>query len=131
MSGKTFIWDLDGTLLYTIKDITAALNRALAACGLPTHSVEAVQGSEAAKICRKMTDLETELCYLIEREVLRQLSADCSEAVAAWCRTAPCVTDRLLLDVMYAGNRVSLTCPASVEEGRQLAWQAAQMVKGA
>ena len=94
-------------------------------------AVEAVQGSEAAKICRKMTDLETELCYLIEREVLRQLSADCSEAVAAWCRTAPCVTDRLLLDVMYAGNRVSLTCPASVEEGRQLAWQAAQMVKGA
>ena len=61
-------------------------------------AVEAVQGSEAAKICRKMTDLETELCYLIEREVLRQLSADCSEAVAAWCRTAPCVTDRLLLD---------------------------------
>lgn len=94
-------------------------------------AVEAVQGSEAAKICRKMTDLETELCYLTEREVLRQLSADCSEAVAAWCRTAPCVTDRLLLDVMYAGNRVSLTCPASVEEGRQLAWQAAQMVKGA
>ena len=41
---KAVIFDLDGTLLYTIKDITAALNRALAACGLPTHSVEAVQG---------------------------------------------------------------------------------------
>lgn len=41
---KAVIFDLDGTLLYTIKDITAALNRALAACGLPTHSVEAVPG---------------------------------------------------------------------------------------
>ena len=41
---KAVIFDLDGTLLYTIKDITAALNRALAACGLPTHSVEAVKG---------------------------------------------------------------------------------------
>ena len=41
---KAVIFDLDGTLLYTIKDITAALNRALAACGLPTQSVEAVQG---------------------------------------------------------------------------------------
>ncbi len=41
---KAVIFDLDGTLLYTIKDITAALNWALAACGLPTHSVEAVQG---------------------------------------------------------------------------------------
>ena len=41
---KAVIFDLGGTLLYTIKDITAALNRALAACGLPTHSVEAVQG---------------------------------------------------------------------------------------
>lgn len=41
---KAVIFDLDGTLLYTIKDITAALNRALSSCGLPTHPVEAVQG---------------------------------------------------------------------------------------
>ena len=42
---KAVIFDLDGTLLYTIKDITAALNRALAACGLPTHPVEGFVGN--------------------------------------------------------------------------------------
>ena len=36
-------FDLDGTLLDTIPDIGAALNRALAACGLPTHPIERVK----------------------------------------------------------------------------------------
>lgn len=34
------VFDLDGTLLYTIPDITAALNHALALCGMPTHTEE-------------------------------------------------------------------------------------------
>ena len=40
MSIKHILFDLDGTLLDTIPDIAGALNRALAAQGLPTHSVE-------------------------------------------------------------------------------------------
>lgn len=39
---KAVVFDLDGTLLDTVPDIAAALNRALAACGLPTHEVKAV-----------------------------------------------------------------------------------------
>lgn len=35
-------FDLDGTLLHTLPDIAAALNRALAETGLPTHPMEAV-----------------------------------------------------------------------------------------
>lgn len=132
-------------------------------------AVEALQDSEIVQICRKMTDKETELCYLVEREALAQLSADCSEAAAAWCRRmqnqqtceavcvtaerdheAVCVTaeqdhdheavcatgglctesaDNLILDVMYAQSRVRLACPAIEEEGRQLACQAAKMVR--
>lgn len=38
---RAVVFDLDGTLLDTIPDIAGSLNRALAACGLPTHSVEA------------------------------------------------------------------------------------------
>lgn len=38
---KAIVFDLDGTLLDTIPDIAGALNRALAAQGLPTHTVEA------------------------------------------------------------------------------------------
>ena len=34
------IFDLDGTLIYTIDDLGQACNPALAACGFPTHKIE-------------------------------------------------------------------------------------------
>lgn len=68
-------------------------------------AVEAVQDSASAALCREITDAETELCFLVEREVLARLSADCSEAAAAWCRRE---RGRLALDVMYAGIRQRL-----------------------
>ena len=40
---KAIVFDLDGTLLDTVGDIAAALNRALAACGLPTHEQKTVE----------------------------------------------------------------------------------------
>ena len=40
---KAVVFDLDGTLLDTIPDIAAALNRSLAACGLPTHPIERIK----------------------------------------------------------------------------------------
>ena len=40
---KAVIFDLDGTLLDTIPDIAAALNRALASQGLPNHPVRAFE----------------------------------------------------------------------------------------
>lgn len=92
-------------------------------------AVEAVEGTEAAKLCKKITDAGTELCYLVEREVLSQLSADCSEAAAAWCRIGQ-AEGRLLLDVMYAERRVNLTGAVSLEEGKRLAQRAARTVKG-
>lgn len=104
-------------------------------------AVEAMEGSVAAGICRGISDAETELCYAVEREVLAQLSADCSEAAAAWCRRVSSdqgvyvskmaySEDSILLDVMYADRRVSLTGLVNLEEGRKMAWLAAQEVKG-
>lgn len=40
---KAVVFDLDGTLLDTVADIAAAMNRALSACGLPTHEREVVE----------------------------------------------------------------------------------------
>ena len=40
---KAIVFDLDGTLLDTVPDIAAAMNRALAACGLPTHEQKVVE----------------------------------------------------------------------------------------
>ena len=76
-------------------------------------AVEAVQDSDAAVLCREITDPETELCFLVEREVLSRLSADCSEAAAAWCRREQEV---LVLDVMYAGNRKRLTLGGDLQD---------------
>ena len=102
-------------------------------------AVEALQGSSAAALCRGITDAETELCFRVEREVLAALSADCSEAIAAWCRRE---ADDLMLDVMYAGNRQWLVCAADfrsetesgkettrLQEGLAMARQVAKLVK--
>lgn len=40
---EAIVFDLDGTLLHTVPDIAAALNRALSACGLPTHEQAVVE----------------------------------------------------------------------------------------
>lgn len=41
---KAVVFDLDGTLLDTIADLTGAINRSLAACGMPTHTVDECRG---------------------------------------------------------------------------------------
>ncbi len=43
MKYKALVWDLDGTLLNTIDDLADAVNYALAAHQLPTHTVDAVK----------------------------------------------------------------------------------------
>lgn len=40
---KAVVFDLDGTLLHTVPDIAAAMNRALSACSLPTHDQKTVE----------------------------------------------------------------------------------------
>lgn len=85
-------------------------------------AVEAMRGSSAAALCRGITDAETELCFRVEREVLSALSADCSEAIAAWCRQE---AEGMMLDVMYAGNRQRLVCAedfsSETENGKEIA----------
>lgn len=89
-------------------------------------AVEAMRDSTAATLCRGITDAETERCFLVEREVLSALSADCSEAIAAWCRRDG---DRLRLDVMYAGSRTCLTSGAEPDAGLEMARRAAEVMK--
>jgi phosphoglycolate phosphatase len=54
---KGFIFDLDGTLLYTLEDIAAAENRALAELNLPPRNVEEyrwIVGGGADDIARRL-----------------------------------------------------------------------------
>ena len=43
-SYSTVIFDLDGTLLNTLEDLTNATNQALRECGYPEHTMEDVKG---------------------------------------------------------------------------------------
>ncbi|ODA66562.1 Phosphoglycolate phosphatase [Methyloligella halotolerans] len=47
LTGATVVFDLDGTLIDTAPDLTAALNKALGACGYPPVQGEAVRASVA------------------------------------------------------------------------------------
>lgn len=40
---KAILWDLDGTLLYTLQDLTNATNQTLAAFGYPELSLQQVR----------------------------------------------------------------------------------------
>ncbi|MBQ8158343.1 MAG: HAD family hydrolase [Prevotella sp.] len=43
MSKDTFIFDLDGTLLDTLKDLASSTNFALRQCGMPEHSIDDIR----------------------------------------------------------------------------------------
>ena len=82
---KAVVFDLDGTLLDTIPDIAGALNRALAACGWPTHSIEAcktfVGNGIFNAIRRALPEGTTEADVLQVNAVYqREYPAHCTEA---------------------------------------------------
>lgn len=86
---KAIVFDLDGTLLDTVPDIAAALNRALAACGLPTHdqkTVETFLGGGIRDAVMKATPADTP-AETIERvlELYRDdYAAHCTERTALY-----------------------------------------------
>ena len=61
---KLVIFDLDGTLLYTVPDIAAATNQALAACGYPVHSEEEIASyiGNGKGHCRKKPAARKRFC---------------------------------------------------------------------
>ena len=67
---RLVIFDLDGTLLYTVPDIAAATNQALAACGYPVHS-EAEIASYIGNGINKLFERALPKASRSQEEVLR------------------------------------------------------------
>ena len=60
---KAVIFDLDGTLIHSLPDIAAAMNRSLRACGLPEHPEEAYKymvGEGVINLARRAVGQNTE-----------------------------------------------------------------------
>ena len=63
MRAKGIVWDLDGTLLDTLCDLTASVNAALAACGMPPRTQEEVRrfvGNGAVKLMERAVPAGTD-----------------------------------------------------------------------
>ena len=71
---QAVVFDLDGTLLDTIPDIAGSLNRALAACGLPTHPV---------RVCERFVGGGI-------REAVRKAAPENTQIGRASCRERVC-----------------------------------------
>ena len=62
MAYRLAVFDMDGTILNTIDDLTDATNHALEACGYPTHTVDEVRffvGNGIAKLIERATPAGT------------------------------------------------------------------------
>lgn len=82
---------------------------------------------EFGEMLSQLSDFGTELDFCVEREVLRLLGVDCSEAVAAWCRETD---DGLCLDVMYGGHKIWIqTKERSRQAGLLAAKEATERVR--
>ncbi|MBR4950547.1 MAG: HAD hydrolase-like protein, partial [Clostridia bacterium] len=78
---KAVLFDLDGTVLDTIADIAAALNRALAAFGFKEKSVSQVQsylGNGMLMLVRRATDFAAEdsMCLQIREAFAKEYAND-------------------------------------------------------
>lgn len=91
-------------------------------------AVEAKKGGVLGSLLAGICDEEAYLEYLVEREVLAGLSADCSQGAGAFCRRQE---EGLLLDAMYGQSRVSLSCSRTKEAGLRAARKAAGMLRQA
>lgn len=63
---ETIVFDLDGTLLDTLDDLTDAVNAAMTDCSLPTHSREAVcafVGNGIVKLIERALGEENASCF--------------------------------------------------------------------
>ena len=87
MTYKTYLFDMDGTLLDTVEDLTAAVNHTLTQYGYPTHSQEQVRkglGNGAVKLMAAM---------LPEGETTPSF-ADIMRDYRAWYQAHACVLTR-------------------------------------
>ena len=73
MKYETVLFDLDGTLLNTLIDLRSSMNRALASCGFPSHTIDEVRsyvGDGILLFARRAVPMGTD-----EGDVIRVLDA--------------------------------------------------------
>ena len=76
------IFDLDGTLINSLPDIAAAMNRSLSACGLPVFQVEEYRlkvGNGVFKIAERSVGARTDMLDRVLALYMKDYAAHCCE----------------------------------------------------
>lgn len=109
------VFDLDGTLLNSIADISACANRALVASGLPTHSVDDYKGFVgwgAENLIRKA------ILPATEEAVYRTVRGDYDRLYLELCSTGGKLFDGVaeLLDALHGMGVLTAVCSNKPQE---------------
>ena len=108
MNRRTLIFDMDGTLLDTLTDLTAALNHSLAYCDLPTRSIDEARrfvGNGIRKLVERGVPENTppNIIDKAHAEFLRYYSVHCADSTQAYAGIA-----EALAALKAAGHRVAV-----------------------
>lgn len=106
---KAVLFDLDGTLLDTLGDLSAALNRALAQMGLPQHPVSAVRyfvGEGARLLCERALPEDRRDAETLEA-LYHRFAADYAENWAVTTKPYPGIA-QLLKGLRERGVRLAV-----------------------
>ncbi len=98
---EAVLFDLDGTLVDSIPDIAACMNRVLRRCGLPAHPLDAYRrltGNGALELARRATGDRQDLAEEVLSLFLREYALHSTELTAPY----PGVPE--LLDALSAGG---------------------------
>ena len=96
MSKKAVILDLDGTLVNSLPDISAAMNRSLTAAGLPVHPQEAycyMVGNGVFNLAFKAVGERTDLLDRVRDAYMKDYALNCRENSYAY----PGMTETMLV----------------------------------
>lgn len=101
---KAVIFDLDGTLLYTLPDISRAMNKALSAHGLPTHEERAYRlftGDGAVNLTLRAVGERKDLAP----QVLKTYAAEYAKNSRVYSAPYPGIA-KMLKDLYQAGMQL-------------------------
>ena len=108
MTYKAIVWDLDGTLLDTVADLTTAINHAMSVCGFAAHTPDEVRsyfgsGVRHALVCASPANTDAETLERGYKAFCERYAECCNDRTAPYAGIL-----ELLADLQAAGVKMAI-----------------------